>query len=163
MVDLRGKHPSFVLYISLINMNLQAYKAERIPVPCSRCTTPITIRRDRIHQTHRKDRSLLCAVCISSDRSKRAKKQRGEKNPNWKGGKTSEIQKFYNSPEWKELRTKVFIRDNYTCRDCPQRGGQLEANHIKARWNNLELALEITNIETLCKKCHDKKKWQAYT
>lgn len=86
----------------------------------------------------------------------------GELNANWKGGLTDSIRKFYNSAAWKQLRQQVFIRDNYTCRDCNKRGGKLEANHIKARSRYPDLKLVASNIETLCKPCHDKKKWQVY-
>lgn len=67
-----------------------------------------------------------------------------------------------------QWRTKVFIRDNYTCQDCGQKGGRLNADHItpfsliakqfnlksvedafncKALWN-------ISNGRTLCLQCH---------
>ncbi len=103
-----------------------------------------------------------CRTCSSRILIKPLVGLKGSNNHNWKGGRTPEIQKFYSSSEWKELRTKVFKRDDYTCQDCNQRGGKLEANHIKARWKYPKLRLVMSNIETLCKKCHDKKKWMVY-
>lgn len=141
------------------------YHALRVEVFCEWCKESYTIRKAYSYrQRNSKDgyKLRLCTSCRNKNTSKRSKTQVGTNNPFWKGGKTSEIQKFYTSPEWKVLRTKVFVRDNYTCRDCNTRGGQLEANHIKARWKYPKLALDINNIETLCKPCHLKKKWMVY-
>jgi hypothetical protein len=111
-------------------------KKQKVQVQCGSCPNKFEVRQDVSRPWYRTYKGLgpfKCILCRGRWTSNRNKAWKGPANPNWKGGKTSEIQKFYNSPEWKELRTKVFIRDNYTCRDCPQRGGQLEANHIKAR------------------------------
>jgi 5-methylcytosine-specific restriction endonuclease McrA len=140
-------------------------KKRKVLVACSECPDHYKIRYDRSLPKYREYKNLSpfkCPACVSKELVARNKLQIGSKNPRWKGGKTSEIQKFYCSPEWKALRTKVFIRDNYTCKDCLKRGGKLEANHIKARWKYPELRLDINNIETLCKPCHYKKKWMAY-
>lgn len=99
---------------------------------------------------------------LSCKKSAENKRSVGEKNPNWKGGATSEADKFYSSSAWKEVRTAAFKRDDWTCQDCLKRGGRLEANHIKPRSKFPDLKLELTNIETLCKKCHDGKKWMVY-
>ena len=76
--------------------------------------------------------------------------------------KTTNTKRFYSSTAWKELRIKAFERDAYTCVDCSQKGGYLEVNHIKPRSLHPEHKLELTNLETLCKPCHDKKKWMVY-
>lgn len=75
---------------------------------------------------------------------------------------TPATKRFYSSVAWKKLRIEVFERDNYTCKDCSIQGGYLEANHIKPRSKYPDLKLEASNVETLCKKCHDKKKWLVY-
>lgn len=108
-------------------------------------------------------RCLKCRKLFSNRQSLRQRgKGVGPANSNWKEGATRVAQLFYTSSEWKELRTKVFVRDNYTCQDCNQRGGKLEANHIKPRSRFPDLKLVESNIETLCKSCHDKKKWMVY-
>ena len=86
------------------------------------------------------------------------KKPRGKEKVHYVNSKEfeEEIQKFYNSEEWKKLRTEVFTRDNFTCQDCNKYGGYLEANHIKARSRHPDLKLVASNIETLCKPCHKK-------
>lgn len=78
-------------------------------------------------------------------------------NHNWKGGITPANTKLRNSYEAREWRKFVFKRDDYTCQDCGERGGKLEANHIK-RWAEYpELRFEPSNGETLCRDCHKEK------
>ena len=49
----------------------------------------------------------------------------------WLGGKTKEIHRLRTTLEYKLWRKAVFERDNYTCIWCNQRGGNLNADHIK--------------------------------
>ena len=80
----------------------------------------------------------------------------GEKNWNWRGGKTKETQRLRATIKYKNWRTAVFQRDNYTCQHCGQRGGYLEADHIKQFAFFPELRFIIDNGRTLCKDCHKK-------
>lgn len=138
-----------------------ASRGRQVIKPCTQCGTEVKLRMDTDRWIRTED-TPLCKRCLFKRQSKRSKMFTGSKNGNWKGGTTPDIQKFYMSSEWKELRTKVFIRDNYTCRDCNKHGGYLEANHIKPRSKYPDLKLVASNIETLCKPCHDKKKWMVY-
>ena len=81
---------------------------------------------------------------------------RGEKNNFWKGGITPINQKIRHSIEYKDWRTAVFIRDNYTCIHCGSRGVTLHADHIKPFAYFSELRLVIENGRTLCVPCHEK-------
>ena len=80
----------------------------------------------------------------------------GANNANWKGGKSSENQRLRRSPEYKAWRIAVFKRDNYTCVECSQVGGKLNADHIKPFALHPELRLDLSNGRTLCEPCHMK-------
>ena len=90
--------------------------------------------------------------------------KRGVKQPNisrekhwaWKGGVTPLNRTIRNSIEYREWRTAVFERDDYTCQGCSTRGGWLEADHIKQFAVYPELRLEVSNGRTLCRTCHIK-------
>lgn len=93
---------------------------------------------------------------------------KGNKNPNWNGGITKLSDKIRHSLKYKNWRTGVFEKDNYTCQICHQVGKELHAHHkinfsyiIKMYFiKNLKDALNcklLFNIYwgiTLCKKCH---------
>jgi len=94
----------------------------------------------------------------------------GEKHPNWKGN--AKINKLVrNSIEMAQWRKDVFERDNYTCRNCGEYGGRLNADHIKEfslimsenKITTMDGALDcselwsLDNGQTLCKLCHQEK------
>jgi 5-methylcytosine-specific restriction endonuclease McrA len=83
--------------------------------------------------------------------------QRREKGNNWKGGITTENKRIRSNIKFKEWREKVFIRDNWTCRECGIRGGELHPHHIKELSQNKDLVYYVENGITLCKNCHQKK------
>jgi predicted restriction endonuclease len=80
--------------------------------------------------------------------------QRGEKGSGWKGGVTKEYRILRARIEYKEWRTAVFKRDNYTCQMCKVRGVYLEADHIKPFAFHPELRYDVSNGRTLCRPCH---------
>lgn len=73
---------------------------------------------------------------------------------NWKGGVSTENQRQRNSSEYKQWRTNVFNRDNFTCQHCGAYGVELNAHHIKLWSTHPELRFEVSNGLTLCKECH---------
>jgi len=62
------------------------------------------------------------------------------------------------SQDW---RKAVFERDKYTCQECGQVSGYLQAHHIKPFAYFKELRTELSNGITLCRKCHNKTKIPA--
>ena len=97
----------------------------------------------------------------------------GEKHFNWKGGISKLTNIIRNCFKYRRWRSDIFTRDNFTCQECFNRGGNLEAHHIKAfaliiienNIKTLEEALNceelwnINNGKTLCEKCHKKIKY----
>lgn len=80
----------------------------------------------------------------------------GENNPNWNHELTEEerndLRKY---PEYYEWRSKVYERDNYTCRACgDDSGGNLNAHHIENYSENKEKRTCLDNGITLCISCH---------
>jgi hypothetical protein len=80
--------------------------------------------------------------------------KRGADHPGWVGGPSVTGQRP------KELvhvwRTAVFQRDDYTCQMCGQRGGRLQADHIKPYATYPDLRWDVSNGRTLCVPCHKK-------
>lgn len=56
---------------------------------------------------------------------------------------------------WREVRERIFRRDDYTCRYCGQRGGKIECDHI------IPLSQGGTdddeNLTTACRSCNRRK------
>ena len=95
---------------------------------------------------------------------------KGENHPSWRGGLTllkNLIRKCFQYRQW---RSDIFTRDDFTCQICGVRGGRIIADHIKAfnlilAENNIKtfeeaLACEelwnINNGRVLCQDCHEK-------
>lgn len=74
----------------------------------------------------------------------------------WKGFASSETERMKKSLEYKHWRKSVFSRDNWTCQGCGQRGGTLHAHHIKPKSIYPELTFDVSNGQTLCRRCHQK-------
>ena len=57
---------------------------------------------------------------------------------------------------WNKIRRAVFLRDDFTCAYCGQRGGVLEADHVLAvskGGNN-----DLSNLTTACQRCNRRKR-----
>lgn len=80
--------------------------------------------------------------------------RRGEKGSNWQGGKTAESKIIRHSLQYRQWRSAVYERDDYTCQSCGQRGGKLNADHIKPFAYHPKLRFELSNGRTLCHDCH---------
>ena len=99
---------------------------------------------------------------------------RGENSPKWKGGLTPLALQIRHCFEYRQWRSDIFTRDNFTCVLCEARSGngkavELNADHYPKKFStifhennikSLEQALNceefwnINNGRTLCVKCH---------
>ena len=59
-----------------------------------------------------------------------------------------------NTREYYSWRNSVYERDDYTCKICGKRGGELNAHHIKPFAKYKSLRNKLSNGVTLCKQCH---------
>ena len=99
----------------------------------------------------------------------------GNKNPSWKGGKSSLGHRIRNAPQYYQWRTVGFERDNFTCIKCGIKGGMLNFHHknsmisiivqysiksIKDALNCVKL-WDLDNGITLCRNCHTKAHIEA--
>lgn len=82
------------------------------------------------------------------------KANREGRHANWRGGITPINVVIRHSFEYRLWRETVFKRDNYTCVWCGERGGKLNADHIKPFALYPELRFAIDNGRTLCVPCH---------
>jgi hypothetical protein len=94
---------------------------------------------------------------------------KGELNGNWKGGISKLNNSLQSSFKYRQWRSDIFSRDNFTCQDCGDKtSGNLEAHHLKSKSLILQ-EYEITTLEqsfacdelwnlnngiTLCVFCH---------
>lgn len=96
----------------------------------------------------------------------------GKNHWNWNGGTSALRKRIQRLRLYRNWRSEVFKRDDYTCKitECGQRGGTLNADHIKSfaliiRDNKIttvkqaKLCAElwdVSNGRTLCIGCHQK-------
>lgn len=70
----------------------------------------------------------------------------GESNPSWKGGISILSRRIRRLAEYKEWRSKVFQRDNFTCQECGRCVTYLHAHHIRL-FHKILMENHITTIE----------------
>ena len=74
-------------------------------------------------------------------------------------GTPYQLVQFYQSTKWKKVRAYVKKRDHGICQDCGSIGQ--EVHHIiplTLRNYQTELAIDPSNLQLLCKSCHDAKR-----
>ena len=93
----------------------------------------------------------------------------GNKHWNWKGGISILANRIRTCDKYRQWVIDIFERDNYTCRKCNTRGGDLEAHHSFKSFaqilkeNNIRTLKDALNCSelwnmnygiTVCCKCH---------
>lgn len=76
----------------------------------------------------------------------------GENHWNWKGGKCQRGK--HENGIYKKWTKRIFEYDNYTCWICENRGGELQAHHLRGWAEYPEVRFELGNGVALCKECH---------
>ena len=76
---------------------------------------------------------------------------------------TLKEQGFYNTANWQRARQMAKQRDKYLCQECIREGKKPigfaeEVHHIKPTNTYPELALDMSNLVSLCRECHEKTK-----
>lgn len=134
---------------------------------CDMCNKEIWLTPTKQKQKHN-----FCSLKCYSNFVRKNNLRKGSNSPSWKGGLTSLALSIRHSYEYRQWRSDVFTRDDFTCQECNVRGGYLEAHHIKLfidiiidnNITTIEEALncselwDINNGKTLCKGCHNKTK-----
>jgi len=149
---------------------------------CKICKKPTSKRRDLCFNCHIKliDARIIaiCKNCGAEISCYKKRKRvfcsekcqfafyRGNGNPNYIDGRTPENKRLRASDEYKEWRTKIFQRDNYTCRECGQVGGKLHIDHIFPFSLFPSGRMHPANGRTMCESCHRKtftflRKWKS--
>lgn len=127
------------------------WQGGKIKVNCSYCNKEI--KRIRFHID--KNKHHFCnRECQAKWRSENIF---GENHPSWKEDEdciTFEGKRIRMSIEYRLWRESVFARDNYICQSCGQKGGILNAHHIKSFAKYPELRFAINNGITYCENCH---------
>lgn len=95
----------------------------------------------------------------------------GENHPCWVVEKKRPLYKAIRTLfQYKNWRSSIFERDDYTCCFCLKRGGDIEADHYPVMFieiikkNNISNIIDAINCtelwyaqgRTLCRKCHEK-------
>jgi len=100
----------------------------------------------------RSERKLCSKACLNKWQETSL---RGEDNPNWKNGISTEANLIRTSAEYERWKKTVFKRDDFTCQFCGIRGGDLNAHHILSFRDFPEYRLTVDNGITHCVECHD--------
>jgi len=127
-------------------------------------------KMSEIAKKQHRDMSKLIQLSIEARKGKPAWNKgisawwvKGKNHPCWKGG-ISKIDKRMHIPEWKEIRKKVYARDNWTCQICGKKcneyKGQIQCHHIVPY--RITQDNSIGNLITLCRSCHIKEEWKYY-
>ena len=68
--------------------------------------------------------------------------------------------RFYATPEWRAARDTVIRRDGRVCKQCSQHIAltrDVTVDHIRPRSKFPGLALDLTNLQVLCRRCNSSK------
>lgn len=163
--------------------DIDNYRGDKLSAKCHNCTrakTPYASLKGRIstfkgkHHTEETKKLLSnqrkgnkspmegkthsVEVRIKISQILRVRSAKGNKCHSYKDGKMVERKGQRRSNDYKRWRFDVFARDKFTCQKCfDNKGGNLNAHHIKPFADYEELRFDISNGITLCESCHKKE------
>jgi 5-methylcytosine-specific restriction endonuclease McrA len=115
--------------------------------------TKISIAKAGRPGSHNRTHTIEARVKMSV--SQRALERTGERNPMYKDGLVAQRRGERFSTLYARWRRDIFRRDRFTCQKCgDDRGGNLNAHHVKAFATFPELRYNVDNGITLCVRCH---------
>lgn len=129
-------------------------KCARVPIKtlqqrtCQQCGIVFEIQAGRIRRGDGKFCSDPCFRQAYSPGGVAYKT--GADHPGWKGGRKN---RPYGADDH-NWRRAVFTRDDFRCRRCGKRSGDLHAHHIKPWKTHPDLRLDVNNGITLHEECH---------
>lgn len=122
----------------------QAQQTPKVVLECSYCSKEFS------YPENRKRRPTFCSLqCRTA-----VHKLIGERNPNWKGGISSERDRIKATEEYKNWRLSVYRRDRFKCVCCLRNDRGLQAHHLKPFRDRSDLWFSVDNGITLCDVCH---------
>ncbi|MTI95192.1 MAG: HNH endonuclease [Firmicutes bacterium] len=99
----------------------------------------------------------------AAHQQKEAERRRGQQRHYDRYARNKKAKAFYQSKEWKGpggARQRALVRDNHICQECLRHGRLTKAvtvHHIKPLLEFWELRLELSNLESVCLPCHNRK------
>lgn len=121
---------------------------ERAPKKCRRC------QKKYVALKHHHGLQL-CKPCVFNRSSEN---RIGAKNPNWRGGSSSELELARKGRKYGWWKKRVHVKSNYTCQVCGISNVTLDADHVKPFAIYPELRYEVSNGRSVCRPCHRKTK-----
>lgn len=164
------------------NKYLSIIKNKKVEETCEFCGSTFmvsncrkTIARFCSHKCYamslkKTQKIIVCSVCgtsfnvlLSSTKRWCSRKCRdtfcsGEHASNWRGGSGD-----FRGYNWQTIKTKVLLRDNYTCQSCNSYF-RLHVHHIlpyRLFNGDHEVANRLDNLITLCYRCHKRVEWDT--
>jgi 5-methylcytosine-specific restriction endonuclease McrA len=120
----------------------------------------------KMSEAHKKRKTYLQLLPFNKNpsdavREGRRKRMLGNKYVLGKKWSEKEYERHYHdcsSLRYRKWRESVFMRDDYTCCDCGERGVYIEAHHIKSWVDFPDERYNVDNGQTLCVRCHKEKR-----
>jgi 5-methylcytosine-specific restriction endonuclease McrA len=97
---------------------------------------------------HENIKAPVCQSCARPPSFGRGYRRRRQWTP-----EQLERQRIYGTAGWKKVRALALERDGYRCRACGS-SEHLIVHHDVEVQKDAALALDVDNLETLCRTCH---------